>query len=272
MAGAASDSSAADSALLIRGTPTFSDLDAALLECVASFLTLEGVPVPEQPGTSRTTDEPKRLRTSSWANFALANRACRKAADAVLVRVAASEVAARLRAGKRVCNALCERVPDVIVPDGIAKICPWAFQGCAALHSIHLPGSVVETGNKAFDCCHGLTHVEIAAGPCGVPRRIGDNSFYGCCNLQSITLPVGIVSIGHQVFAACSALTSLELPDSLTEIGSCCFFACTNLASLGTVPASLTNLDSHCFIGCTLLEKDEAIVRRLKSINGDLLL
>jgi len=54
---------------------------------------------------------------------------------------------------------------------------------------------------------------------------IGDIAFYGC-NLTSIEIPNSVTSIGSFVFEFCTSLTSIIIPNSVISIGKGAFFAC----------------------------------------------
>jgi len=62
--------------------------------------------------------------------------------------------------------------------------------------------SVTSIGNKAFECCTGLTNVRI---PNSV-TSLGEKSFFGCSNLTSVTIGKGVTSIGDYAFSGCPEL------------------------------------------------------------------
>ncbi|MFM8891736.1 MAG: leucine-rich repeat protein, partial [Planctomycetia bacterium] len=95
-----------------------------------------------------------------------------------------------------------------------------AFQGCSALRSISIPGSV---------------------------KRIGPGVFDGCVSLTTVTLGVGVKTIGgawqpDQVgaFSRCTSLTNIMIPESVTSIDGSSFARCTSLASIAVSPSSTT--------------------------------
>ena len=45
---------------------------------------------------------------------------------------------------------------DVLIPEEVTKIDPFAFQGCTGLTSVVIPESVKEIGKDAFDGCTSL--------------------------------------------------------------------------------------------------------------------
>ena len=99
-------------------------------------------------------------------------------------------------------------ITDIVIPEGVTVIKPWAFSSATNLKSVTIPDSVTSIDNGAFD---------------------------GCSNLTSITIPESVTSIGDYAFKDCSALTSVNIPDSVTSIGRGAFNGCSNLTSI-TLP------------------------------------
>jgi len=78
--------------------------------------------------------------------------------------------------------------------------------------------------------------------------------------IGAYTVPNGVTSIGSETngyssnkgaFEGCTGLTSINIPNSVTSIGSA-FMGCTGLISIN-IPKSVKSIGSHCFDGCTNL-------------------
>ena len=128
------------------------------------------------------------------------------------------------------------------IPNGVIKICPYAFSYCDRLTSISIPDSVTSIGEYAFFGCENLTSASI---PDSV-TTIGEYAFSGCENLTSISIPDGITSISDSAFSYCYGLTSISIPDSVTTICESTFSGCRNLTSV-FIPDSVTSIEDQAF-------------------------
>ena len=111
------------------------------------------------------------------------------------------------------CNA--GREGDVVIPDGVTEIAPYAFSRQYGIRSVTVPEGCETVGERAFFCCSALTSVRLPASV----REIGDAAFKSCESLASIQLPAGLKTLGDYAFCACEALTALALPEGLTSLG-----------------------------------------------------
>ena len=134
------------------------------------------------------------------------------------------------------------------------------FKGCEALVSIEIPASVetIETG--AFANCTALKTVTFEKGS-QLKRIVGDS--YGVYK-----------EYPHGAFEYCSALTSIEIPASVTEIGTNAFYGCSALYTITfeqgaqidrinrfgasglrtiEIPASVQTISKDAFNGCSSL-------------------
>ena len=85
--------------------------------------------------------------------------------------------------------------------------------------------------------------------------EIGDDAFNGESSLKSVEIPNSVTEIGNLAFA-CTSLKSIELPDSVTEIGEYAFSRCTSLKSI-EIPDSVTEIGDGAFSRCTSLKSIE---------------
>ena len=137
---------------------------------------------------------------------------------------------------------------ELIIPDGVSKICDGAFSGCTNLTSIQLPNSLEHIGICAFSRCTGLQKVIMP----DELTYMGGNIFDGCSSLKSIVIPKGVKSLYSAEFRYCTSLTSVYIPDGVKEIGSNIFTECINLEKI-TIPESVENIRNDAFDGCDKL-------------------
>lgn len=91
------------------------------------------------------------------------------------------------------------------IPEGVAVIGDYAFNGCFKLSSIELSSGLKSIGKEAFLNCYYLTSIELPNGL----ETIGSNAFAACYNLTSIVLPNSLISIGDKVVFLCDKLTDI---------------------------------------------------------------
>ena len=104
-----------------------------------------------------------------------------------------------------------------------------AFARCTSLTSVEIPNSVTYIGNDAFDGCTSLTTIVVQDGNPNYSSI--DGVLFDKDHKQLITYPCGksdshyqipnsVTSIGYIAFSGCTSLTSIEIPKSVTSIGS----------------------------------------------------
>lgn len=153
---------------------------------------------------------------------------------------------------------------DVVIPDGVEKICSRAFKGCL-LESVVIPDSVKIIGNEAFYACENLKNVVLGKGL----ETIRECTFMWCKNLTKITIPGQVKRIENDAFFG-SGLVSISLNEGIEEMGdtSICGADVQEL----TLPSTITYFDglmlSRDVIGVLRLTLKKYIINIAKAITS----
>ena len=175
----------------------------------------------------------------------------------------------------------CSALTSIEFPNSITSIESNAFKNCSSLTSIEIPNSVTSIGNYAFSSCSSLESFIIPENI----TSLSTGTFSGCSKLTTITVPKNVTLIGPTVFKDCTALTTIifennsqlatiaddnnnsnggsfhnckslkniNLPNTLTYIGSYAFYSCTSLNHID-IPNSVTNIAIRAFESSGLVD------------------
>jgi hypothetical protein len=83
-------------------------------------------------------------------------------------------------------------------------------------------------------------------------KNIKKDAFKYCHRITSIEIPQSVTCIGSSSFEYCVSLTNITLPLSIATIGKCAFANCNSLTTL-TIPNSVTSIEDDTFYGCSSL-------------------
>lgn len=131
------------------------------------------------------------------------------------------------------------------------------------LYADHAAASGRETGGS---------RVSVLGEVSGLPVTVvSPRAFKGDTALVRVDLPSTLTSIGSEAFAGCTSLASIELPATLEVVNRQAFEGCTALRE-AILPFRLRRLGRRAFAGCTALEaaphftmtgpRSEAVVSR----------
>ncbi len=118
-------------------------------------------------------------------------------------------------------------IEEVECDAGVEKIEEFAFDNCASLRRVIMPGVKV-VGTAAFQQCRRLTYVE-----CGKLERIVAYAFQLCTSLSSIDLP-SIKIVEMRAFG-CTNLLNVKFGEDLESIGEEALRKCHSLERI-TLP------------------------------------
>ena len=170
-------------------------------------------------------------------------------------------------------------VTDLVIPESITVIKPYAFYKASCLTSVSLGNSVESIGMRAFAECNGLTEVIIsnsvdtiknyAFENCSVVQSvtignsveyIGDNAFSGCLGLSTVNFnATNCSAMGgdycamsnpeYMVFWNCPSLSTVNIGDNVLKIPQNAFLNCESLISVN-MGNSVSRIGGNAFSGC----------------------
>lgn len=174
----------------------------------------------------------------------------------------------------------CDDLKYFMVPDGLESIGQRCFNDCKQLTQFRLPGSVRQIGKEAFNnsgvrelyiptYCQiendnlgmmpQLQSIEVERGNTqysSIDRALYDRDeltliLYPAARSGKCRIPDGVECIGKGAFYK-SKISEVELPNSITQLGSSAFSECKNLTSIW-LPDGVAELPANVFNGCTAL-------------------
>ena len=170
-------------------------------------------------------------------------------------------------------------IPETHNGKAVTTILENAFNGAINLKSITIPNSITTVGDHAFENCGKLEYYEqdnalYLGNPenntlilvkakdtlitrCVVSEKaiaICDNAFNGCYELSSLEIPDSIKNIGAYAFKDCTMLGTVKIPDGVAYIGAETFKGCANLRKM-SIPASVASIGKSAFANCISLSE-----------------
>lgn len=144
----------------------------------------------------------------------------------------------------RLCSG-AEGITSVTIPESVKKIGGAAFSG-SGLTSIELPSSVTEMGNSAFYSCANLTSANLTNAKL---TKIANYTFEDCSSLKTINIPESVKEIGKYAFKN-SGLVSVTIPKNVNSIGEYAFSNSKEL-KYATINDNTCEIGKKAFSGCT---------------------
>ena len=157
-------------------------------------------------------------------------------------------------------------IREIVFPEGMEAIDGNSCSGCVDLERAVIPDSVTRIEPKAFCGCPKLAFEFTGEHPHFRVENNGlidENGKLICLVNDQISgvykIPEGVTAIGSAAFGAAYLehtihLTGVEIPDTVTEVGSIAFDGCEGLERL-TFPASVKKLEPSIVDGCRKLKE-----------------
>ena len=159
----------------------------------------------------------------------------------------------------------CENITEIIIPDEVSKIELGVFYNCKKVKKLTIPISTCavsiyssSTGiiYQPFGNCTEIEEIYFTKGTgqgydyvTNQAHAYWQSPWYNAQNVKKITFENGITKIGLNMFRDCKGLNcEVNLPASITEIGSYAFYNCNNLKT--KIPENLTEIGEYAFYNC----------------------
>ncbi len=156
---------------------------------------------------------------------------------------------------------------DVIIPEGVVSISPYAFAGNDSITSIRFPKSLVAIGDGAFSGCKNIKEINFPSLIKDISRKafekcvsltkvsgnaqdIGEGAFSYCVSLKNVMLE-GTLSLGKEAFCGCTTLEVCKYKE-LQYIGDSCFSECALLRDFDF--SNIKSIGISAFCGCNSLK------------------
>lgn len=154
----------------------------------------------------------------------------------------------------------CNSLNSIIIPSSVTSIGDRAFHGCNLLETIQIPSSVTIIGGEAFEFTpwydklpNGVIYINKVLYeykgivPANTYLKVQDGTVSISAGAFSEGLDYDIYLI--ETPGKYDGLISVELPNSVTYIGSSAFRGCRKLSSIN-IPNAVTYIGSYAFDRC----------------------
>ncbi len=192
-------------------------------------------------GNGGLVDIPKDLGVTEIGQFAFSN-------FDYIPKEADDEISDEVPEATKIWYLGDDTIEEVIIPEGVKSIGPYAFANLTALKKVTLPSTLERIDYGAFYGCTSLTTVK------GIEhvKLINEDAFYDCNLLGTLTFG-NAIAISNYAFALNKNLTAVVLPASTQSIGAYAFAGDTSLATI-TIHADKLKLGQYAFADCAITE------------------
>ncbi len=146
-------------------------------------------------------------------------------------------------------DKLIKACADVDIPEGISEIGPYAFYE-TMITSICIPATIKSMGEGAFGRSQ-LIDIKFEEGT--TITSLPENAFYISEHLTHIDIPESVTEIGSTAFSSCYTLDNVIIPNGVKRIENSTFSECVSLSSI-EMP-SVTEIGNSAFEGCRSMKR-----------------
>ena len=170
----------------------------------------------------------------------------------------------------------CKGINKVIIPDTVTYMDSMAFGDCTGIEELTVPISLslnkgYNASEAAFARCTNIKKINFTKGT-GIGADYGGNYdrtpwYISKENDLEITMEEGITRIGHYMFANVTGLKKLELPTTITSIGSDAFNNCSNWETKIDM-SKWTTIGSAAFSNCSKITGEFKLSDELSELSS----
>lgn len=103
-----------------------------------------------------------------------------------------------------------DTIRKIVFPVGVKVIPAGLFMECEKLEEVVLPDGLIEIGSDAFNRCYNLRSINFPVGL----KTIEEYAFRNCRSLKEIILPDSVTDVGNYAFSDCVSVKKLKLPNN----------------------------------------------------------
>lgn len=153
------------------------------------------------------------------------------------------------------------------VDSSVTKICANAYANATNVKTINIPNTVKEIEENAFSGCTSVVSVTLPFIGTSLDGPYTFKAVFGkaTTSIKSIKINQG-ARVVEKAFKGLSDVKRIELPNTITTLGSEAFMGCSSLTDIIGLPTNLKKINASTFENCTVLKED--IIKSL--INDDL--
>ena len=174
-----------------------------------------------------------------------------------------AKIQAKIGSKKYVCTVKIKAVKDEDAKKGILTEFNYSYWGVKKSGAVVIPEGVKTISQNAFFNANTskITSIKLPNSL----KCIEDYAFKGMA-LKSIEIPDTVNELGENAFYSCTQLKSIKLSSGLKKLSKNLFDGCTQLTDV-TIPDSVTTIESECFYECYGL-KSIKLPNTLKELGG----
>ncbi len=142
-------------------------------------------------------------------------------------------------------------ITKVIIPEGVEKICSYAFANLTSLEEVVFPSTLEHIDYGAFYGCTALQKITFSGDD--NLKIINQNAFENCDLRNTLELN-SICVISDYAFAGNQKLKGIKFADTLYTVGSYAFAGCKKLSEV-EINSSKLKYGPYAFTGCKELKE-----------------